>query len=642
MVRDIALIKRHNFNAVRTSHYPNHPRWLELCDEYGLYVIAEADLETHGLRDKLTHDSVWREAYLDRADRLVRRDRNHPSVIAWSVGNESGSGVNIEAMVARVRQLDSTRPVNYHHAGTEPYVDWVTMHYPTLLDMRKILECEGCAGRPILLEEYGHAAGNGLGNLREYWRLIESEPRLIGGFIWEWCDQALRKSGADEAPAYAYGGDFGDQPNDGHWCVDGIVFPDRCLKPAVLEAKRVQQPVELRLERSSPARLLVRNKRSHRDLTDLACAWSVQADGIEVARGEAVLPRIGPGDWGAVTLSPDAVAVREGNECLLTISLVLKEGTVWADSGYEVAWEQFQLRTTPVRAQTPPGPVNQPLLHATSDLVMMRSGASVFEIDRNSGNLVRLQKGDCSWPISGPDLSVWRAPLDNDRPFVERWREAGLHTLNMSDCSSDLDDRPGMCTVHFSRYWRNRSDEILFEERISYSLLPTGALQLVQTVLPEDEDLPSLPRIGLRLHLPKALDCARWYGRGPQECLCDRKWGAKIGLYQATAEELAVPYIYPQENGMRCDVRWLELLASGNSALRFSASDHFIFSLRRHSVEQIEAAAHQEDLTDSEDMELCIDYRQSGTGNTSLWAERLTEYQVPARSYSWLIDLALT
>ncbi len=345
MIRDLCLLKQHNFNAVRCAHYPDHPRWYALCDEIGLYLIDEADQETHGMRDQLTKDESWREAYVDRMDRMVRRHRNHACIMAWSLGNESGTGPNTEAMAACARAQDPSRPINYYHALCEPYVDWVGLHYPRLSDITAKLADPATAGRPILLEEYAHAMGNALGNFKEYWDLVRAEPRVIGGFIWEWRDHGLRQVLPDGTTRFAYGGDFGDQPNDGHFCIDGIINADQTPKPAMEEIKRVFQPLTATYAEHS-VNVISRLDAGH---LPLVVRYRFDVDGVVQASGELDRLLLVPDESFDLPLElPDW----EGTEAFLTLSFHLVAAYPWAPAGYELAWEQIRLQTADSRLQT--------------------------------------------------------------------------------------------------------------------------------------------------------------------------------------------------------------------------------------------------------------------------------------------------
>ncbi len=644
MRRDLELLKQHNFNAVRTSHYPNHPRWLELCDEAGIYVIAEADLETHGLQDQLSRDPAWREAYLDRARRLVLRDRNHPSVIAWSLGNESGSGPNCEAMAVCIRAIDGSRPLNYHHAGTADYVDWITLHYPRHRDMIDLLADPAGRGRPVLLEEYGHATGNCLGHLDETWKLIRREPRLIGGFIWEWCDHGLRKPDG----GLAYGGDFGEAIHDGKWCIDGLVLPDRGLKPGVLEAKKVFEPAELTLS-DDRRQLTVTNRRFHTSLHDLILHYQVTDAGKPLSggplQGTLDLPEVKPGRRASIDLPQALQALAPAADRILTLSLVTRQATPWIPAGHEVAWEQFDFSDLACETAALPARFSVPMVSEDEEagrLSLAAAGTRV-EIDRQTGDITSLSWEGERIDVRGGRLNLWRARLDNDIAFEAAWQKAGYHRLSPASVrveSSEGADQGGGLAIH--RLWRNPEGWECFREIVQLAINEEGAVRLTQSVQPCRTDLPTLPRLGLRFTLPGGLDTAEWFGRGPQENLCDRKRGARLGRFQATVDELNVPYIVPQECAMRSDVRELILHGEGRPCLKISSSQAFIFSLRRHSVEALDSAGHQEELRPDPEgrLELCLDHRQAGTGNTSLRSERLPAYQVPALPARWQLLLA--
>lgn len=583
MIRDLCLLKRHNFNAVRCSHYPDHPRWYELCDEYGIYLIDEADLESHGMREQLTNDETWRAAYIDRLERLVLRHRNHPCIIAWSLGNESGTGPNTEAMAARARELDPTRPINYHHAGCASYVDWVGMHYPRLDQMREKIADPATRGRPILLEEYGHAMGNALGNFKEYWDLIMAEPRLIGGFIWEWRDHGLAQTLPDGTTRFAYGGDFGDTPNDGHFCIDGLLHPDQTPKPALEEVKRVFQPLS-----ATCADGVIRVvSRLDAGCLELVARYRLAGDGEELAAGE--LSRF--------TLLPDTcrefpveLPACRSRETFLTVSFHLADDHPWAPAGHELAWEQFPVSAAP--AESRPAADFTPA--AAADLP--------------------------AWIVAGPHLNVWRAPLDNDSGFAKAWRERGINRLRAQPANGKTQ-------------WLNSAGEVLFTDVLAYQRTG-GIIKATHRVEPAD-NLPTLPRLGVRLTLSGALATAAWYGPGPQETLCDRAYGARVGTFSEQIDNLSVPYVFPQENGMRVDCRWLALTDATGNGLLVRGNPTFTWSVRRHTVEDLETASHRHELPRRDTLELCLDWKQAGTGNTSLRAERLPPYLVPALPLEW-------
>ncbi|HCD31598.1 MAG TPA: beta-galactosidase subunit alpha, partial [Phycisphaerales bacterium] len=442
MLRDIHLLKQHNINAVRLSHYPNQWRWYELADEYGLYLIDEADLETHGLQDKLSTDPVWEKAYIQRMDRMVMRTRNHPSVIAWSMGNESGMGVNFEKCAARIRELDPTRPVNYYHALSHPCVDWVGQHYTRLDQMRDALEQDDIAGRPILLEEYAHTMGNSLGNLKEYWGLIESHPRFIGGFIWEWCDHGIIRKYDDGNEVYSYGGDFGDTPNDGTFCIDGLVFPDRTLKPAMTEVKKVFQPAAMSLDIDTQ-QLSLANKRFHVTLDDLVMKWSLMIDGKILNQGVCELPTVKAQQTAILQLPSEMFVNVSALERVLTLSLVLRDQTSWADIGFEVAFEQFALPTLPIGSSTVKNNASIKVVKDTQNIAVS-VGDLRFDWQRKEAVMT---VPNCM--LQGPELNVFRAYLDNDDAFAKDWDAAELPTLSrkVQQCEVVTEEDRQVCVV---------------------------------------------------------------------------------------------------------------------------------------------------------------------------------------------------
>lgn len=621
MIQDIHLLKQHNFNAVRLSHYPNQWRWYELADEYGLYLIDEADLETHGLQDKLSTDPAWEQAYLERMQRMVLRTRNHASVIAWSMGNESGMGINFEKCAQWIREIDPSRPINYYHAMSHPCVDWVGQHYTRLDQIRDGLNQSDVDGRPILLEEYAHTMGNSLGNLKEYWDLIDSEPRLIGGFIWEWCDHGVLRKDEQGNEAYSYGGDFGDTPNDGTFCIDGLVFPDRKLKPAMTEVAKVFQPAAMSLDIENQ-QLKLTNKRFHASLDDLAMKWSLLIDGKILNQGVCDLPIIEVQQTATLQLPSEMFVNVSALERVLTLSLVLKAKTPWADAGFEVAWEQFALPTLPVESHSQP---TDKTVHVVKDShnLAVSNGALRYDWQRSEATMTVKDR-----LLQGPELNVFRAYLDNDDAFSKDWDDVDLPTLSRKVIQCEVthydNDHASVIT---QTHLCNAKREPVVGSLIKHTIMADGWVLLEQTVTPS-EGLPTLPRVGMTMHLPTEMDQVSWYGKGPIETFCDRNTGAKVGYWQAELDDLYTPYIHPQESGLRTDVRWVSLCDTDGKGWLIVGDPMLQFTARRYTSHDLHAARHQEDLTKRDFIELAIDYKQAGTGNTSLRAERLEPYLV--------------
>ncbi|HEY8439454.1 MAG TPA: glycoside hydrolase family 2 TIM barrel-domain containing protein, partial [Candidatus Limnocylindrales bacterium] len=541
MRADLVQMKQFNLNAVRTSHYPNDPAFPDLADELGLYVIDEADIESHAFQSTLCDDPRYLGQWVERVSRMVERDRNHPSVIAWSLGNESGIGANHEAAAAWVRRTDPSRPLHYEGAirfdwtSDQTVSDLTCPMYPSIASIAE----HGRSGRqlhPLILCEYSHAMGNSNGTLAEYWDAIESTPGLQGGFIWEWWDHGLVQTLPDGTTRWAYGGDFGDTPNDGNFVLDGLVWPDRRPKPALLEMRQIAAPVRFAATADSLASgsVEVENRQSWRDLGWLAAHWSVTADGEVVRDGELALPAVAPGERAVVAIPDWTDSPDDGREVLLTIVVTTASDEPWGPAGHEVGWGQIVVR---------PGTVRD------ADLVAGGlAGAGVDAPVDDEGRIVH----PCL--ASSPELSLWRAPTDNDRigGMAARWRAAGLDRLSRRPGSVQRGDgeatvvaeipTPGGAVVRHERTVRTTTDGFVVSERV---IVPDG--------------LDDLARVGVVLETVPGFEHATWQGRGPHECYPDRKRGARLGRWESAVSELAVPYARPQENGGRADVRRLEL-----------------------------------------------------------------------------------
>ena len=444
MVDDILLMKQHNINAVRTSHYPNDRRWYELCDTYGLLLYDEANVETHGVWDRLTKDPLWESAFMDRAVRMVERDKNHPSIIVWSLGNESGYGHNHDAMANWIRSRDNTRLIHYHPAEDSPIVDILGPMYPSVAHIIEMAK-DPQETRPIVMCEYAHSMGNSTGNLQEYWDAIEAYPRLQGGFLWDWMDQGIRQVTADGQVFYAYGGDFGDVPNDSNFCANGLIGSDRVPHPALLEVKKVLEPVRFtQTEAATPGLIQIENRFFTFDLHGVEIAWEVREVGpIAIRTGEAsnkivqrgVLPRLSTpaGQATTVRLPLNGVVRRPGAEYWLTISARLRTATRWCEAGHEVAWQQFALPHTV--ALPAPNDAPQSSFSQTPTALTLQQGALQLVVDKENGRLLHLAHGDNALLAQGPRLQLWRAPTDNDantwgdQRAAIQWRELGLDRL---------------------------------------------------------------------------------------------------------------------------------------------------------------------------------------------------------------------
>ncbi|MGW6903584.1 glycoside hydrolase family 2 TIM barrel-domain containing protein [Streptomyces sp. NPDC054940] len=633
MREDVLLMKRHNLNAVRTSHYPPHPAFLDLCDEYGLWVIDECDLETHGFteqawRDNPVDDDRWTPALLDRAARMVERDKNHPSIVFWSLGNEAGTGRGLTAMAEWIHGRDSSRLVHYEGdwdcRDTDVYsrmyasheeVDRIGQHLDGGTHKRREL--------PFIQCEYGHAMGNGPGGIADYQQIFERHERLQGGFIWEWIDHGVKHAEL----GYAYGGDFGEELHDGNFVCDGLIFPDRTPSPGLVEYKKVIEPVRIEGD-GADGTVRVTNAYDFGDLSHLRFEFSYQVDGFPTGAHTLAVPPLAPGESAEVKL-PASAPDGDGDEVQWTVRALLAEDTPWAGKGHEVAWAQRTVAPrAPLPAVTGAGP--------TADGDRITLGPATF--DARSGALRSVGGVD----VTGLRLDVWRATTDNDEGASWQddtrwgvlWRQLGLHRMRhrIEGVESDGDAlivrtrvAPAAREVGLRTVYRWTSDGT--------------RLRLTVSVVPEGDWKVPLPRLGVRFGLPaEGTDSAVWYGSGG-EAYPDTKAAAKHLQWDASIEELQTPYVRPQENGARADVRWVEL-----GGLRIDGAPEFWFSARRWTNEQLDAARHLTDLTPGDTVWVNLDHGQHGIGSQSCGPGPLPQYflQPEPTEFSFVFSIAET
>jgi beta-galactosidase len=627
MLADVLLMKQHNLNAVRTSHYPPHPRFLELCDEYGLYVIDECDLETHGFvqlgwRGNPADDPRWEDALVNRMQRTVERDKNRPSVILWSLGNESGTGRNLAAMAAWTRRRDPSRPLHYEGDWSCADVDVYSRMYATHAEVDRIGRCaeEPLADAkldarrrrmPFLLCEYAHAMGNGPGGLWEYQELFERYPRCAGGFVWEWIDHGLRARTEDGREYFAYGGDFGEPLHDGNFVADGLCFPDRTPSPGLLELKKVVEPVRIGADPAGGIRIT--NLHAFRDLSHLAFHWSLETEGVAVAIGRLAVPPLGPG--AAATVAVPALPAGEG-ESWLTVRALLAADQPWAPAGHEMAWGQLAVTPAAPTHRRRPGP--RP---ATAG-ARIELGPGRF--DPADGRLLRIGE----LPVDGPRLDLWRAPTDNDRArhgeAVEPlWRHVGLHRLQHRLDGVAVEDEELVVRTRVAPAATDLGMLVTYR----WSAVADGLGLTVQVVPQGDWPCP-LPRLGLRMAVPANLGQVEWFGRGPGEAYADTGRAARIGRFRASVESLQTPYVHPQENGNRRHVRWATLTDGQGTGIRLQGVPTFDLTARPWTSEQLDQARHTSDLVPGDRIWVNLDHAQQGIGSASCGPGVLPAYRL--------------
>lgn len=584
--RDVLLMKQHNLNAIRTSHYPSDTHLYDVCDRLGMYVLDEADIESHNYLRSLTKDPRWSLAILERVTRMAARDRNHPSVIMWSLGNESGVSAAHHAAAAWLREWDPGRPVHYESGISEdsmarralrptadilgrsrPETDVIAPMYPPV-DAIVGWATAAPPERPLIMCEYIHAMGNSCGGFDEYWEAIRTYPGLQGGFIWDWVDQALVQEMPDGTERLAYGGDFGDEPNDGPFCMNGLVSTDRIPHPSLLEATAVLAPVRIEPVDAARGVVSVLNEHFFVDLSWLKPAWVVEVDGDVVGTGTMEPLNLGPGRHGRVTVPFEPPRLEPGQRAYLTLTFSTQGDLPWAPAGHIVARHQLEIG----RAEGPadaPGPV----------------------VERGMESLVS-------------ELALWRAPIDNElfSGVAPRWAEGGLAEGRDHSLATRTDRSAGALLV---------SHEV-------------------------EVKVDDVARVGARLHLGPGVDRVEWLGFGPHECYSDRRASALYGRWTLPVDEWPVPYPHPQASGNRVGVRWLRFLdRDGRVLLTIDHLDDADVTVSRHTDQQVAAASHLEDLPASDDCYVWIDARHRGVGSGAVGPDTTPEHRVAPGTYRW-------
>ena len=672
MLQDILLMKQANINAVRTSHYPNVSRWYELCDSLGLYVMDEADIEEHGLRGTLASTPDWHAAFLDRAVRMAERDKNHPSIVMWSMGNESGYGPNFAAISAWLHDFDPTRPVHYEGAqgaGGEPdpkTVDVISRFYtrvkqeylnPGIAEgedkeraenarWERLLEIAERTNdnRPVMTSEYAHSMGNALGNFKEYWDEIYSNPRMLGGFIWDWVDQGIYKTLPDGRIMVAYGGDFGDKPNLKAFCFNGLLMSDRETTPKYWEVKKVYSPVELRVESGE---LRVTNRNHHTDLSQYRCLWTLSIDGKQKDQGEITLPEVAPGESETIPL-PVSIAGKKASakatsDLRLTISFILKRGALWAKAGHEVAWEQFCIQESALLSSKLE---NRGRLKVRADEEHLSISGSGFSIqwEKNvTGSLTSLTyhgkemlAHPADFPLQ-PVTQAFRAPTDNDKSFGN-WlaKDWSLHQMDNPRISLDSFKHEvredGAVIVRIQT--RNRYKEGMIVTKFLYTILSDGTIDLKTTFQPQGI-LPELPRLGIAFCLSSDYNTFIWQGRGPQDNYPDRKTSAAVGLWKRSVADQYVHYPRPQDSGNKEEVRRLMLTDRHGKGIRVDAvEDVFSASALHYTAQDLYKETHDCNLKPRPEVILSLDAAVLGLGNSSCGPGVLKKYAIDKKEHT--------
>jgi beta-galactosidase/evolved beta-galactosidase subunit alpha len=658
MHQDLRMMKENNFNAIRCSHYPPDPRFLELCSQYGFFVMDEADLETHGAQQcgdqgALSRNPEWRDAYLDRVSRMYYRDRNHTCIVIWSLGNECGLAPNlpnIECCFDWLKQQDATRPIHYPQDHPEHVEDqFMDFSLSGYCSMDQVMEKSQAdtGGRPVIATEYGHAMGNGPGGMKEYWDVFWNSDQMYGGFVWEWIDHAIKVK-RDGRDFYAYGGDFGEPLSDDNFCIDGIVFPDRTPQPALFEFKHVMQPITAVPVDLQNGAISVVNRHDHITLDSFRLNWGITADGETVQSGSLDLPAIPARSVQAITIDYDLPVGTPGTTYRLELDFVQKTPFAWHDEPLTMAWEQFKLPVEAAPLAVLPA-ADLPGLSWRQDehdiIVECADSCIVFDIAR--GLMSSWRYRDQTLLKHGPVFNLWRAPVDNENSTKRKlgqgeiWKKRTLWDLHFAPREFSCEEQGGnVLLVRISGRWSPGSFDYGFDCDYLYTIYGSGEICLDLHGIPFGSQMPEmLPKIGLKMLLPEEFQHVAWYGRGPNECYPDSKEAGRIGVYEKTVPDLFTDYIRPQENGTRVDVRWVALTNPSGLGLLAVGEPSLIFSAHNYSLENLTQARHRGDLVDAHEVTLNLDYAMRGLGSNSCGPPPEEPYELRPHEFVFSVHL---
>ena len=638
MEMDIRMIKQYNFNSIRTSHYPNDPYIFDLCDKYGLYVIDEANLETHGVGGKLANDYRWAGAYLERVTRMAMRDKNHPSIIIWSLGNESGEGPNHQAMAGWVKNYDPTRLVHYEGAQGHPdpkYVDLISRMY-TPIDKLEQMALDSAYDRPIYLCEYAHSMGNSTGSFKDYWDVIRKYDNLLGGHIWDWKDQGLAAFDDKGTKFWKFGGDFErpDDHHDGNFLINGIIFPDYTPKPAITVCKYVGQPVEFTSQDPDSFTVNVLNRNFHKSTADYTYSWELKNEEKILQKGVFEVPVLGPGECTTITLPLKKFTKKSGMTYMINVYAHNAAELPYAPAGYINSSEQFVLSA--INAEPVKVSGKAPILKETGDAITVSASGTVVKIDKVTGYL-------SGYAVAGKEMirkafapNFWRAENDNDRlgwrPTVHNgfWKDAdkkleGNTSIVISTSSSEV----SVCVT-------KKIEGV--ELGLQYTVMPDGSLNVNYAIKIGDK-VPEPLRVGLQGQLDKVYDKVTYFGRGPEENYSDRYDGVFYGRWTTTVADMMTQYVYPQENGNRTGVKWMCFSNEKGRGITIHGDQPLSMSAWNTTQDALNRAKHiGEPQVLPESFTLNIDLIQYGVGGTDSWsrhARAYAPYRLSEKQYSY-------
>ncbi len=650
---DLTLMKQHNFNAIRSSHYPNAPFFYEMCDKYGFMVIDEADIEAHGpfmiyrkedtdynrfkrWNEKIADDPVWEEAIVDRVKLMVERDKNRFCIVMWSMGNESAYGCNFEKALEwtknfdpdRITQYESARYRNYDETYDYSNLDVYSRMYPALSEIQEYLDKDG--SKPFLLVEYCHSMGNGPGDFEDYFQMIQDNDKMCGGFVWEWCDHAIAHGTAENGkPIYAYGGDHGEEIHDGNFCMDGLVYPDRTVHTGLLEYKNVYRPARVISYDKESGELVLHNYMDFDDLKDyVKISYELTQDGLVISKGKLPEVSAAPHSEGKINLK---INVPESGKCYLKFIYHLKKELPLLDEDHILGFDEIEVSKDGAKCKLAEKwlqktAVDSELQVSEDDTQIHIKGREfAYTIDKRTALFTEMKFAGREYLNHPMELNIWRAPTDNDMYIKSEWKKAHYDKAYTRAYTTEVvQGKHGVKITSHASVVAETVQKIL-DVTITWKIEAAGKID-ADIAVTKDDEFPDLPRFGVRMFLDKKLSAARYFGMGPQESYCDKHQAASHGLYQANVDDLHEDYIRPQENGSHYDCEYVELNNSRYGIVT-SAEKAFSFNASYYTQEELEKKTHNYELTESDSVVFCVDYALNGIGSNSCGPVVLEQYR---------------
>ena len=675
--KDLEIMKQHNFNAIRTSHYPNAPYFYQLCDRYGFIVIDEADIESHGpaetyfkentianryarWSEKIADDPAWEAAIVDRVQLMVERDKNRPSVVIWSMGNESAYGCDFEKALKWTKEYDPSRITQYEGAryrNQEKVYDYSSLDlysrmYPPLTDIEEYLEKD--ASKPFVMIEYCHAMGNGPGDLEDYFQVIQSNDLMCGGFVWEWCDHAVAHEKAENGKTkYFYGGDHGETLHDGNFCMDGLVYPDRTPHTGLLEFKNVHRPARVVSYDAGKKELKLHNYMDFTDLKDISIRYQVSCDGVCIKEGD--IPALSVTPHGEATLPLD-ITIPASGRTYLKVIYQQKKASELVPIGYALGFDEVYLANEDPRNQTAQkwlkqtsensvctatgtesetkGDCGTEVIVEEQDAIILCKGKNfIYQYDKRTGLFSSLNYAGKEYLNHPMECNIWRAPTDNDRYIRGEWEKAHYQEAYARAYETVIQQDIDGITISSRMSVSAVSVQRILDVEVVWKVDGNGGIQSDMKVC-RDMEFPDLPRFGVRFFLDKGLEKVSYYGMGPMESYCDKRQAASHGFYQAEVKDMHEDYIKPQENGSHYDCDFVEL-SDGQFGLAIASETPFSFSASVYTQEELDKTAHHYELEESDSTVLCIDYAQNGIGSNSCGPEVLEKYRFQKEKFTF-------